>query len=144
MHWRAHARRDSSRAPLQQSPHIERCLRSIQAQSFADFETVVVDDGSTDHSSDVALRAVGGDSRFRIIVQTNRERGPHVIAELRKPAAALSPFWTPMMNGNPVFWKPLRTLRTSFRKPASWLPASEPAVWMGRILKLRSTGLAAN
>lgn len=57
------------------APYIERCLRSIQAQSFADFEVVVVDDGSTDHSADVALRAVSGDTRFRLIVQPNRGAG---------------------------------------------------------------------
>src|ERR1035441_2116846 len=57
------------------APYIERCLRSIQAQSFADFEAVVVDDGSTDHSADVASQAVRNDPRFRIVVQQNRGEG---------------------------------------------------------------------
>jgi glycosyltransferase involved in cell wall biosynthesis len=57
------------------APYIERCLRSIQAQSFADFEGVVVDDGSTDHSADVVLRIVRDDPRFRLVVQPNRGAG---------------------------------------------------------------------
>lgn len=46
---------------------LERCLRSIAAQTVADFEAVVVDDGSVDSTSDV-IRAFGAaDPRFRLV-----------------------------------------------------------------------------
>lgn len=46
-------------------PYLEASLDSILAQSFADFELVVVDDGSADGSRDVA--ASTGDPRVRVV-----------------------------------------------------------------------------
>ena len=50
---------------------IERALASVQAQSLADFEAIVIDDGSTDDTADRVLEAVGDDPRFRLIRQAN-------------------------------------------------------------------------
>lgn len=47
--------------------YLQECLRSIAAQTFADFETIVVDDGSTDSSKEIASRFCGSDPRFRLI-----------------------------------------------------------------------------
>jgi glycosyltransferase involved in cell wall biosynthesis len=52
--------------------HVGPCLASLRAQSFVDFEAIVVDDGSTDGSRAVAQAAVAGDPRFRLIAQENR------------------------------------------------------------------------
>ena len=46
------------------------CLASIQQQIFADFEVIVVDDGSTDNSVQ-QIQPFLQDSRFRCITQTN-------------------------------------------------------------------------
>ena len=46
-------------------------LRSIQRQSFRDFEFVVVDDGSTDESAAILEAAAGADSRIRVLRQEN-------------------------------------------------------------------------
>lgn len=53
--------------------YVGRALASISAQTFADFEVIVVDDGSTDDSA----RAVAGhkDERVRLISQENRGPG---------------------------------------------------------------------
>lgn len=72
---------------------IRRTLESIRAQTFADFETIIVDDGSRDDGPDVVLRFIAetGDNRFRLIRQSNagpgaaRNRG---IEESRNPVMA--------------------------------------------------------
>lgn len=50
---------------------IERCLRSIQNQSYQNIEVIVVNDGSTDHSEKVIEKYVKKDSRFRYIRKEN-------------------------------------------------------------------------
>lgn len=51
--------------------YIHRCVDSIKAQRFPDFEVVVMDDGSTDSSFADFNRAVAGDARFRVLQQPN-------------------------------------------------------------------------
>ena len=43
------------------------CLDSIAAQSFADLEVIMVDDGSTDHSAQIARDKAAADPRFTLI-----------------------------------------------------------------------------
>src|SRR6266581_7022195 len=43
------------------------CLRSIAAQTFADIEVIMVDDGSADGSAGVAQGMADADPRFRLI-----------------------------------------------------------------------------
>lgn len=50
--------------------YIERCLASVQAQSFTDFEVLIVDDGSSDRSAELAEKYTA-DSRFKLIRQKN-------------------------------------------------------------------------
>ena len=51
--------------------YLEECLDSIAAQSFSDYELLVVDDGSPDGSRAIAERYAGSDRRIRIITREN-------------------------------------------------------------------------
>jgi GT2 family glycosyltransferase len=52
---------------------VRRALDSVASQTFADFETIVVDDGSTDGGA--AVVAEYADSRFRLVAQPNAGPG---------------------------------------------------------------------
>ncbi|WP_145794138.1 bifunctional glycosyltransferase/CDP-glycerol:glycerophosphate glycerophosphotransferase [Kitasatospora atroaurantiaca] len=49
--------------------YLEACLKSLALQTFADFEVILVDDGSTDDSTTIAYTFAAQDDRFRVITQ---------------------------------------------------------------------------
>jgi CDP-glycerol glycerophosphotransferase len=51
--------------------YLEDCLRSLARQTVADFEAVLVDDGSTDASAAIAERFARQDGRFTMLRQPN-------------------------------------------------------------------------
>ena len=51
---------------------IKDCLDSLVAQTFSDFEVIIVDDGSTDGSARIAASFASSDARFRLIGQPNK------------------------------------------------------------------------
>ncbi len=53
-------------------PYLRRCLDSIRAQTFAEWECICIDDGSTDGSSAILTEYAAKDSRFTVIHQKNR------------------------------------------------------------------------
>jgi chlorobactene glucosyltransferase len=55
--------------------NIGRCVRSILATPYAPIELIVVDDHSTDGTSDVARAAGGGDARLRILASPTLPNG---------------------------------------------------------------------
>lgn len=62
----------SSIIPLYQLAHtVPETIRSLLAQTWRDWEAIVVDDGSTDGGARAALDAAGGDPRVRVIHQPN-------------------------------------------------------------------------
>jgi glycosyltransferase involved in cell wall biosynthesis len=54
------------------SAFLAQTLATIAAQTFEDYEVVVVDDLSTDESFDIARRCAAGDARVRVIRNTTR------------------------------------------------------------------------
>lgn len=55
----------------QASAHLEPCIRSLLAQTFSDWELILVDDGSTDGSLELCRRYAGQDARIRVLHQSN-------------------------------------------------------------------------
>lgn len=52
-------------------PYLNKCLDSILAQTYTDFEIICVDDGSTDHSGDTCDAYAERDSRVLVIHKEN-------------------------------------------------------------------------
>lgn len=72
------------------APYLRRSIDSVLAQSFGDFEVVVVDDGSTDGSADL-IRCYT-DPRIRLVQQSNAGAGAarnRALAQARAPLVAL-------------------------------------------------------
>lgn len=51
--------------------YIEKCLRSIQSQTYTNFEVLIINDGSTDNSLQVSKQVIAKDNRFKVITQKN-------------------------------------------------------------------------
>lgn len=72
--------------------YVERCLQSVFAQTFTDFEVVAVDDGSTDDTLR-KLDELGSDTRLRAFTNRNMDSGKplHVgLARVCNQALALA------------------------------------------------------
>ena len=51
--------------------HLDKCLASISNQQFADFECILIDDGSTDNSPNICDEWAAKDNRFVVIHKKN-------------------------------------------------------------------------
>lgn len=54
------------------APHIVRAIRSVLSQTEADFEVVVIDDGSTDEGAEIVANMFLPDSRLKLLRQENQ------------------------------------------------------------------------
>lgn len=52
-------------------PYLKRCIESVLAQTFTDFELILIDDGSPDNSGEICDEYIKKDSRIHVIHQDN-------------------------------------------------------------------------
>lgn len=52
--------------------YIAECIKSIQEQTFTDFEVVIVNDGSKDDTEQICRKLIANDSRFTLLSQDNQ------------------------------------------------------------------------
>lgn len=55
--------------------YLERCLKSIQNQTYENFEVIIINDGSTDNSEAICQDFVDNDYRYKLINQENSGAG---------------------------------------------------------------------
>lgn len=51
---------------------VQACMESLQAQTYGNFEAILINDGSVDQSAEICAAFSRGDSRFRILNQENQ------------------------------------------------------------------------
>lgn len=77
--------------------YLERCLDSLKAQTFEDWEAIVVDDCSTDASGAIADSYAQADSRFHVI-HNSENRGLHLARKTGIEAATGE--WAFLLDGD--------------------------------------------
>lgn len=53
------------------APYLSKCMESIVAQSYKHLQIIVVDDGSSDNTLEIAMTYAGKDERITVITQSN-------------------------------------------------------------------------
>ena len=100
---------------------IEECVRSVLAQTYANFEYIIVDNCSTDGTPDLVAAFAAEDSRIRLLqpdefvgpirTRTARCARSHLQARIRKSSTATTGCFPSVSNG----WS---TLRPGIRRSA--------------------------
>jgi glycosyltransferase involved in cell wall biosynthesis len=57
---------------LNVEPYLSAAIESVQRQTFVDWEMILVDDGSSDRSVEIATAAAAEDPRIRLIRSNGR------------------------------------------------------------------------
>jgi glycosyltransferase involved in cell wall biosynthesis len=85
---------------------VEEAIQSVLNQTFADFEFIIVDDGSTDDTLNILHRKAALDPRFVIIAKANTGLGDSLNAGIHRARGE----WIARLDADDV-WEPTRLAR---------------------------------
>ena len=91
--------------------YVEEALRSILRQTFADFELIIINDGSTDGTLAALKSAVSNDSRVVLISRENRG----LVASLNEGISVARGLWIARMDADDI------AEPTRFERQLDWL-----------------------
>jgi glycosyltransferase involved in cell wall biosynthesis len=109
---------------------IAETISSVQAQTFTDWECIVVDDGSTDGTAEVVRAIVDRDPRVRYVHQENAERSAARNNGIRNASGTYVCFLDSDDRYLPIYLDVLNEFLTSAGDPRS-LTVSNFFVWDG-------------
>jgi glycosyltransferase involved in cell wall biosynthesis len=101
--------------------HVARAVNSVLAQTFTEFEVIVVDDGSTDGSGDVVRQMP--DRRIRLIVQENAGEGAARNRGILEARSELTAFIDSDDEWLPCFLETVLTLRAAYPDAGAYATA---------------------
>ncbi len=78
------------------APFVERAVNSVLGQTWSDFEFIIINDGSTDGSTEILRRLAASDARIRLVEQENRG----LVASLNRGFAMASGDLVARMDGD--------------------------------------------
>lgn len=101
--------------------YLDAAIRSVLAQTFADFEFIIVNNGSTDRTADILARHAAGDRRLRLIDCPI----PGIVAALNKGLLACRGELIARMDGDDI------SLPARFARQVAFLDAHPTCVAVG-------------
>lgn len=98
-----------------QEKYLEKCLNSIEKQTYQNFEVLMIDDGSTDQSGKICQEFYQRDKRFKYIKQKNAGVAAARNTGLREVAGDLIGFIDPDDWIDPIFYERLMELYKQYK-----------------------------
>lgn len=77
--------------------YLQRCVDSVLAQDFTNWEMILVDDGSPDRCPQMCDAFTAKDTRIKVIHQENRGAHAHERPDLNMPKGNIWCFWIQMI-----------------------------------------------
>lgn len=111
-------------------PYLRQALDSVLAQSFSDWECIMVDDASTDGSADIAKAYVAKDARFKLVQITPQNKQPFPYVRNVALEASTSK-WIAILDGDDWWepWKLERQLEAVANAPDTLICCTRAWVW---------------
>ena len=81
--------------------YLRQCIDSVLAQTFTDFEIILVDDGSPDECPQICDEYAAKDSRIAVIHKKNGGLSSARNTGMKKAQGKYIIFWTRMITGHP-------------------------------------------
>jgi len=114
------------------APYIERALRSVLAQTFQDFEIIVIDDGSTDDGAEIVKGILV--ARIRLIQQKNAGVSAARNKGIELANADLIAFLDADDEWKPEFLETILRLKKKFPEAGAYATAYEEVFPSGKIV----------